>query len=418
MYFSDDELLYIKNNMELFYKICDVNCMLIDDQGEIVHKVGADFHFCELFVKSTKEKCPCQGAHLYGSKEAENLGEAYIFFCPGGLVHISAAIVIGEVFKGALIAGPLQMGISDPYIIDNLIKVYNLPVTIRGILQLNYKAIPTISPEKTRYIAGLLDIICRDIIGEKNYIIRKKKEFYDEQRIMSENLQSIKSESKINKSYPIELENELSSRIIRGDFAGAKGILNELLGYIMFTHGGDRDKVVSLIIELVVVMSRAAVKGGADYNRIFEQNIAFYSGAHDVKSTEELCMWIVGILEKFIELVFNVNSDNVDNVKIINKVMHYINENFRTNISLDEISSYVGLSPAYFSRFFKKETQFKFVDYINIVRVEESKKYLLDSDYSLSDIAVAVGFSDQSYFSKVFKNIEKISPGKYRKMYL
>ncbi len=59
----------------------------------------------------------------------------------------------------------------------------------------------------------------------------------------------------------------------------------------------------------------------------------------------------------------------------------------------------------------------KFSEYLNTVRIEESKKYLLDLNYSISDIAVMMGFSDQSYYTKVFKIYENISPGKYRKMH-
>ena len=48
------------------------------------------------------------------------------------------------------------------------------------------------------------------------------------------------------------------------------------------------------------------------------------------------------------------------------------------------------------------------------IRVEESKRLLLQKDYSLVDIALAMGFPDQSYYSKVFKRIVGVTPGKYR----
>ena len=48
------------------------------------------------------------------------------------------------------------------------------------------------------------------------------------------------------------------------------------------------------------------------------------------------------------------------------------------------------------------------------VRVEESKHLLLSTDYSITDIAVAMGFPDQSYYCKVFKNIVGVTPGKFR----
>lgn len=417
--FNESELMHIKKHIEIFHKVSNINCSLIDDMGNTVLSEGESFHFCNIFKKETGENCPCNSAHLYGSKEAEKLGEAYIFFCPGGLVHFSAAIVIGEVFRGALIAGPIQMNISDPFIIDNLIKVYDLPMSLRGILQLNYKMIPLIAPDQVRYLSDLLHILTKDIMGDQSQSLEKKKAFYLEQKIINENIQEIKESTEVTfKTYPIELEKQLSGKIRVGDLQGAKAILNEILGYIMFKHGGDKALVISLIIELVVVMSRAAVDGGGNFEDIIAHNVNFYETASSVNDIEELCVWIVDVLEKFTTFVFKLDQDNVDNVQIINKALQYINNNYNTSISLEEIASHVGLSPTYFSRFFRKETNMKFCDYLNMVRVEESKKYLLDIHYSISDIAIMVGFNDQSYFTKVFKNFEKLSPGKYRKMYL
>jgi len=48
------------------------------------------------------------------------------------------------------------------------------------------------------------------------------------------------------------------------------------------------------------------------------------------------------------------------------------------------------------------------------VRIEESKHLLLSTDYSLADIAVAMGFPDQSYYCKVFKKAVGLTPGKFR----
>lgn len=417
-FFQNDELDIIKNHMELFYKITEVNCMLIDDTGTTVFSQGEMFNYCTKFMELTGDKCPCSGAHLYASKQSESLGESYIFFCPGGLVHITSAIVIGNVFRGALIAGPIQMNITDPYVIDNLIKVYNIPISSRGILQSYYKIIPIVAPEKVRYLANLLSIITKDIVGDQKYELKKKRDFYLEQKIINENIQEIKEGNSYNsKTYPIQLEKELSGKVRRGDLEGAKAILNEILGYILFKHSGDNDMVISFIIELVVVMSRAAVEGGGNFEEIFTQNIKFYKTAFSINNIEELCVWIVKVLEKFTELAFKLNKENVENTNVIKKALQYINNNFNKNISLDDVAKNVNLSPTYFSRFFSKETNMKFSEYLNMVRVEESKKYLLDLKYSISDIAVMMGFSDQSYYTKVFKNYESVSPGKYRKMF-
>lgn len=72
------------------------------------------------------------------------------------------------------------------------------------------------------------------------------------------------------------------------------------------------------------------------------------------------------------------------------------------------------LHPSYFSTVFKNATGLSFKEYLNKVRIEESKILLQNTDFSIIDIAVAVGFEDQSYFSKVFKKYTGTTPKQFR----
>ena len=55
-----------------------------------------------------------------------------------------------------------------------------------------------------------------------------------------------------------------------------------------------------------------------------------------------------------------------------------------------------------------------FSNYLNKIRIEQSKLLLKNTDSSIVEIAMEVGFEDQSYFSKVFKNLTKMTPKQYR----
>ena len=55
-----------------------------------------------------------------------------------------------------------------------------------------------------------------------------------------------------------------------------------------------------------------------------------------------------------------------------------------------------------------------FSNYLNKIRIEQSKLLLKNTDFSIVEIAMEVGFEDQSYFSKVFKNLTKMTPKQYR----
>ena len=89
-------------------------------------------------------------------------------------------------------------------------------------------------------------------------------------------------------------------------------------------------------------------------------------------------------------------------------------DNYSEHLELAQVAEYVGLSPSYFSALFKQIVGVSFREQLCRIRVEESKRLLLQKDYSLVDIALAMGFPDQSYYSKVFKRIVGVTPGKYR----
>lgn len=95
----------------------------------------------------------------------------------------------------------------------------------------------------------------------------------------------------------------------------------------------------------------------------------------------------------------------------------YIRSYFNMPLTLKEISEYVGMNENYFSDYFSKLTGMTFKQFQTELRVRYAKQMLLDKNYSLEDIAEAVGYSDVKYFSRVFKQITGTAPGEYRKKY-
>ncbi|MCK5735095.1 MAG: helix-turn-helix transcriptional regulator, partial [Spirochaetaceae bacterium] len=71
--------------------------------------------------------------------------------------------------------------------------------------------------------------------------------------------------------------------------------------------------------------------------------------------------------------------------------------------------------PTYFSRLFKEEAGQSFKIYLNNLRIDEAKNLLSETTLPLIEIASRVGFEDQSYFSRVFRNVVGISPGRFRR---
>ncbi len=101
----------------------------------------------------------------------------------------------------------------------------------------------------------------------------------------------------------------------------------------------------------------------------------------------------------------------------IEKTTQYIIANFKDDLTLNQMAKMAALSPSYYSRRFKSLTGFGFKEYLTIIRVKEAQDRLIHSDKSIVKIAYECGFNDSNYFSTVFKEVNGISPLKYRKQH-
>ena len=99
---------------------------------------------------------------------------------------------------------------------------------------------------------------------------------------------------------------------------------------------------------------------------------------------------------------------------VMEKAKEYIRENFQKDLTLDEVSKVVDISPYYFSKLFKQETGENFIEYLTKVRMKNAEGLLKDSSYSIKEICAASGYGDPNYFSRIFKKYEGVTPSEYR----
>ena len=97
-------------------------------------------------------------------------------------------------------------------------------------------------------------------------------------------------------------------------------------------------------------------------------------------------------------------------------VIAYIDSSYGEKITLEELGHIANLNCDYLSRQFKRATGSTIGDYINFVRLCKAEKLLSTTDESISQIAMATGFSSLSYFNRVFKKYKKCSPSAYKKI--
>ena len=215
--------------------------------------------------------------------------------------------------------------------------------------------------------------------------------------------------------YPFEKENLLIRKVRAGNVSEAKDILNELLGYVLFTSGYSLLSAKTRSMELCTILSRSMIDAGADEARIMEESTVFLNRLNEIHDLDTLCFYLQELTEFYISLLFpNEESRERPNNDLIDSAVAYIQQHFREDLRLQDVADHVFLNASYFSSLFKQATGSGFKEYLTDVRIEEARKQLVNSNTPIVDIALNCGFSSQSYFSKIFKARTGFSPNTFR----
>lgn len=98
-------------------------------------------------------------------------------------------------------------------------------------------------------------------------------------------------------------------------------------------------------------------------------------------------------------------------------IKNYLDEHYTEKISLDDLAARFFINKFYLARAFKDQFGFTILTYLDHVRVTRAKQLLRFSPLTVEDIAARVGIPDPAYFSRVFKKVEGLAPGEYRKLW-
>lgn len=407
-----------KKTIDSYCHSTGVESIIINSKGNKIYEFCVNGSLCQFCTNMNSLKggrTSCASAHLYGSYQAERFGGKYVYFCPIGMVHWASPITSNGSIQGALIGGPVMMVDPEEFLIEELLEKDGIVTPESNKMKQYIYNIPVIQPMIVNNLAELLYIVASNISTVTEFKLNDNRQFHEIQSQISTSVHFIKSlEDKENQkmNYPFEKEKELLSKIALGDKPASQKILNEILGYVFFSSGKDFEIIKARVLELVVLLSRAAVEGGADAVEIFGLNYKYISDIHQLTSVEDLTFWLSKIMSRFTDCVFNLAD--VRHKDTIYKAVNYIKRNFTDRITLEEVAGHVYLNPSYFSKVFKSEMNCNFVSYVNKIRVNASKNLLSDITIPLTDVSNLVGFEDQSYFTKVFKKLTGVTPGKFR----
>ncbi len=211
-------------------------------------------------------------------------------------------------------------------------------------------------------------------------------------------------------------EPALMASIRNGDRQEATRIINLLLVHI-YSEGAERSELLKgLLLELIVMMSRAAVEAGAPQTEVLGYGYSYLTELAAVQDDEQLAAWLRASLIR----IFDAVEQHHDFVipATVARSLEIIREECGSQITRSWVASKAGISSSHLAELLQKRTGRSFTDLLREMRVEKACHLLRNTDLQLVEIAMASGFCDQSYMTRVFQEVKKTTPKQYRSSFL
>lgn len=211
--------------------------------------------------------------------------------------------------------------------------------------------------------------------------------------------------------YPIHLEKELFEAVEKGEVNNGINTARAYFDWMAENNPNSIMEIRTKVLEFVLWAEHLAYeKGGMTYQFNSRQDyLPAVMGTDDFRQMKD---WFVG---KIMAACQNVQSKRAEKSgSVIETAKAYIQNNYSKDISLDDVSRVVNISPYYFSKIFKEDTGENFIEYLTGIRINRAKELLDTTELSMKEICSMVGYADPNYFSRSFKKNVGVTPTEYK----
>lgn len=215
--------------------------------------------------------------------------------------------------------------------------------------------------------------------------------------------------------YPIETEKHIVNKLKSGDMESVKAVLEDTFNINLNNRNASPEMINNFFNALIGTIIRTVYEIQSSVENIFDAEIDLYNEISAKNTISEKKNYINFLFETVTSFVNRRKSSH--NLKVYEKVKKFIEDNYQSELSLDNVSEVVGLSPSYLSLVFKEVSGMNFVEYVSTYRINKSKMLLKDITLTVSEISEKVGYTNSNTFIKVFKKYEGITPGQFREAY-
>ncbi len=197
-------------------------------------------------------------------------------------------------------------------------------------------------------------------------------------------------------------ERALIEAVMEPDVEMARRLAHQIQDMIALRYPDDDVAILEGFYESVLVMTRT-IRSRIDH---------FHYEPLQKTSLIEIERYCMDFIDLACETIALDRKDKY--VRIFREVDSYMNSHYAEMLSLEQMSELFGISPSYFSRLFRQYLGASFIDYLTTCRMRVAKQ-MIRTGMKITEVSELTGFSDYSYFSRVFRNSEGLSPREFQK---
>ncbi len=209
--------------------------------------------------------------------------------------------------------------------------------------------------------------------------------------------------------YPVAREKLLLEKAALGESEECTMAFCHIFEWLTIEYYESINKVRAKLIEIMILLSRLAYDYNIPRNT---SSIDLLSELQTLDSLPELKHWCLERIDFITKCIREAREKKTNS--LIVKALDYIKDNYRKDITLEEVSKEVNISPIYFCKLFKNEMGENFIDYVTNLRINTAKEIMKNSLLSVKEICYEIGYGDPNYFSRIFKKAVGVTPTEYR----
>jgi two-component system response regulator YesN len=386
--------------------------VLVDAEGREVWRLGT-CTLCARLSRSPRREALCRGHRRRAVEESFRWGEPYISFCPFGLVTFAIPLSRRQKLSAGLLSGFSIFPQMQPDMREEVlarVRRHGVRLDQGPRTRLPFRVV---SSESLRRSSRLLFDLAAAYGVSDTETITESREKSIQQFTIANYLADVRAGKQDLLTSLASMQNEIIDKVVLGDVGGSREIINRFLGVIFLESGMNFDLLKVRLLELIVIISRAAIGKGISAEGLLGPRYSYLTDINAATGFDELFWKVTKALENFTRAVSEERGRTA--LAHMTRMKDFLSRTFATRVSARDVAEAAGLSVSRALHLFKKESGVTLSAYVARQRIDYAIYLMKHTDRSMADIASECGFFDQSHFTKTFRALEGTPPLRYRR---